>query len=153
MELAILVITSLILIAVITFIGIYLNNERKRKAKREIELTEQKKHFDILSKEFSSAQLKTNQIMNSGLEKFQNESINVKKEVADKFSELKSALKEYTELINTNLTQYSKANSEFKTQYLKDNSEFHKSMEQAEKRIQKELQNLMDEIKSPLDLD
>lgn len=160
MEQPILIIASLTLIGVVTFIFLYLTTEKKKKAARETELSELKElltvvqtkisdtsnqvtgKFEALSKEVRIAQDQANQKINSGFEQLQTENSNVQKDVKEKVGDIKNAFKEYSMKVQETLTKYST-----------DNAEFKKNTEQLKEQMQKELQNILKEIKTPLDLD
>lgn len=163
-----------IIIAALTFAGIivsiflYLTTEKKKKVAREAELTELRgllktevnnlltkvetkiqentnqvtEKFDALAKDVRIAQDQANAKINSGFEQLQSENESIRKEVAEKIADIKTTFKEYTEKVKENLTKYSN-----------DNAEFKKENEQLKEQIQRELQNILKEIKSPLDLD
>jgi len=168
MEQPIIIIAALTLVGVIALIFLYLTTEKKKKAAREAELTELKEllktevnnlltkvqtkmqetanqateKFDALAKDVRTAQDQANQKIISGFEQLQTENTNVRKDVAEKIADIKTAFKDYSEKVKETLNKYSN-----------DNAEFKKSTEQVKEQIQKELQNLLKEIKSPLDLD
>jgi len=168
MEQPILIITAMAFIGVVTLIFLYLKTEKKKKAAREAELAEIKEYlktevnnllskvqtkmqensnqasekFDALAKDVRIAQDQANQKINIGFEQLQAENLIVRKDVADKISDIKTSFKEYSEKIKESLNKYSN-----------DNIEFKKGTEQVKERIQRELQNILKEIKAPLDLD
>jgi len=162
------IIAALTLAGIIAIIFLYLTTEKKKKAAREAELTELREllktevnnlltkvqtkiqentnqateKFDALAKDVRTAQDQANAKINSGFEQLQSENENIRKEVAEKIADIKTAFKDYSEKVKENLTKYSN-----------DNAEFKKENEQLKEQIQKELQNILKEIKSPLDLD
>jgi histidinol dehydrogenase len=168
MDQAIIVIESLTLLGVIIIIFLYLINEKKKIAAREAELIILKEllktesnnlminvqmkvqentikateKFDELAKDVRTAQDQANAKINSGFEHLQTENTSVRKDMADKINEIKNAFRDYSEKVKETLTKYSNENAEFK-----------KGAEQMKEQIKKELQNILKEIKSPLDLD
>jgi hypothetical protein len=118
MEIILIVIESLALIAVVFFIYLYINNEKKNKTERAIEFNEikqlmttvqikihetnyqqqtkmqdlaflQNEKFSVLAKEVKLAQDQANSKINSGFEQLQNENSNIQKDVKEKISEIK----------------------------------------------------------------
>lgn len=168
MEQAIIVIESLTLLGVIIIIFLYLINEKKKIAAREAELSILKEllktesnnlminvqmkmqentikateKFDELAKDVRTAQDQANAKINSGFEHLQTENTSVRKDMVDKINEIKNAFRDYSEKVKETLTKYSNESAEFK-----------KGSEQMKEQIKKELQNILKEIKSPLDLD
>ena len=168
MEQPIIIIAALTLLGVIALIFLYLTTEKKKKAVREAELTELKEllktevnslltkvqtkiqentnqateKFDALAKDVRIAQDQANAKINSGFEQLQNENSNVQKDVRNNIAEIKTAFKDYSEKVKEALRTYSN-----------DNAEYKKDAEQLKTKIQTDLQNILKEIKTPLDLD
>lgn len=160
MEQPILIITAFTLIGVIALIILYLLTEKKKKAARQKELTELKdllitvqtkiqeaakqmtEKFDVLAKDVRIAQDQANQKINTSFEQMQTENTNVRKDVGEKIADIKSSFKDYSEKVKDSLNKYNS-----------DNADFKKSTEQLKEQVQKELQNILKEIKSPLDID
>ena len=156
----ILIIASLTLISIITFLILYFKNEKNN---RQIEqdnlevlksgLTELKNlsintasditnRFNDLRKEVKLSQDQANTKMNSGFENLEEENKKIRKEIADNITKLQSAFKDYAEKADKLLTKYSN-----------DVDENKKETNQLKEQIQQQLQNILKEIKSPLDLD
>lgn len=160
MEPSIIILIAFTLIGVIIFIFLYLTTEKKKRGERAAELNELKQlsanlqnqiqdttnqvneKFDVLAKDVRNAQDQANQKINSGFEKLQIENSNIQKDVSERIADIKTAFKEYSEKVKETLVKYSD-----------DNAEFKKSSEQMKEQIHKELQNILKEIKTPLDLD
>lgn len=160
MEQPILIIVSLTLLGVIAFVFLYLTNEKKKKATRGAELEELKQllatvqnriqetasqlteKFENLAKDVRTAQDQANAKINSGFDQLQTENSNVQKDVRNNIAEIKTAFKDYSENVKEALRTYSN-----------DNADFKKDAEQLRTKIQTDLQNILKEIKTPLDLD
>lgn len=168
MEQAIIIIAAMTLLGVIALIFLYLTTEKKKKAAREAELTELKEllktevnnlltkvqakmqettnleteKFEALAKDVRTAQDQANAKINSIFEQLQSEITTLSKDVGEKIADIKSSFKEYSEKVKDNLNKYSN-----------DNAEFKKGTELLKEQIQRELQNILKEIKSPLELD
>ena len=168
MEQAIVIIAAMTLLGVIALIFLYLTTEKKKKAAREAELTElnellkteinnlltkvqakmqettnqEAEKFEALAKEVRTAQDQANAKINSIFEQLQSENTTLRKDVGEKIADINTAFKDYSEKVKDNLTKYSN-----------DNAEFKKGTEHLKEQIQRELQNILKEIKSPLDLD
>jgi DNA anti-recombination protein RmuC len=164
----ILITAALTLIGLIVLISLYRITERKKKSAREAELVELKEllkaevnniltkvqtrmqestnqttdKFDALAKDVRTAQDQANAKINSGFEQLQSENATVRRDIAEKITEIRIAFKDYSESVKENLNKYSN-----------DNAEFRREAEHLKERIQRELQNILKEIKSPLDLD
>ena len=168
MEQLIIIILSITLISVIGLIVLYTTVEKKKKMAGETTLNELKEllkksvqdnarqiteaveegalditgKFDSLAKDVRTAQDQANQKINSGFEELQSENKAVRRDVDEKIADIKSSFKDYSEKVKVALSKYSE-----------DNAEYKKSTEAIKDQIQKQLQNLLKEIKSPLDLD
>lgn len=157
MEQIIVTIAALTLIGIGSLIYLYLTTEKKKKVEREIQHTELKEllktemqektkltteKFDALAKDVRTAQDQANTKINSGFEQLQTENTTLRKDVSEKIADIKTSFKDYSEKVKETLSKYSE-----------DNLEFKKTTEKTKEQIQKELQNILKEIKSPLDLD
>jgi hypothetical protein len=175
MELPILIIASLTLVCVSVFLFQYLKTEKKKKLARENELSELRsllttvqsrvteaeqglnhqlqdisakatteftQRFETLTSNVRTAQDQANQKINSGFEQLQTENSNIQKDVNQKVNDIKSAFQQYSQQVENILSSYAQSNSEFK-----------RDTEQLKQQIQRELQNILKEIKTPLELD
>jgi len=160
MDILQIIISSLTLIAIGVFMYLYWINEKKNKAERANDINElkqtltalqtkvqdlatlQNEKFQGLAKEVKLAQDQSNSKINSGFEQLQIENTGIQKDVKDKISEIKKAFNEYSQKVQEALTKYSEDNhqSKLEANELKD-------------KMQTELQNILKEIKAPLDLD
>jgi hypothetical protein len=175
MELPILIIASLTLVCVAIFLFLYFKTEKKKKLARENELSELRsllttvqgrvteaeqglkqqlqdisakattefiQRFDTLTSNVRTAQDQANQKINSGFEQLQTENSVIQKDVDQKVNDIKSAFQKYSQQVENILSTYAQSNSEFK-----------RDTEQLKQQIQMELQNILKEIKTPLELD
>lgn len=168
MEESTIIIAATSLFGIIALILLYLITERKKKSARETMLTELtellktevnnlesnlqtkmqedtkqvSEKFELLAKVVRNAQDQSNAKINEGFEKLQFENSSLRKDLVEKIAELKSAFKEYSQNVSENLNKYNN-----------DNLEFKRGTEQLKEQIQRELENILQEIKSPLDLD
>jgi hypothetical protein len=171
MEIILIITASLTLIVLGAFMYLYLKNEKKNKTERANDINEIKQlmttvqtkiqeiayqqqtkmqdlallhneKFEGLAKEVKLAQDQANSKINSGFEQLQSENSNIQKDVKEKISEIKTTFKDYSQKVQEALTKYSEDSHQSKL-------ETNKLKEQ----IQKELKNILTEIKAPLDLD
>lgn len=175
MELPILIISSLTLICVIVFLFLYLKTENKKKIARENELlelrsilttvqgrlseveqslikqlhdismkiiTEFTQCFESLTINVRAAQDQANQKIDSGFEKLQTENSNIQRSVDQKVNDIKTAFQNYLQQVENVLSSYSQSNLELR-----------RDAEQLNQQMQRELQNILKEIKTPLELD
>ena len=160
MDIALIILTSLTLIVIGLFLYLYLTNEKKNKVERTNNINElklaltalqsktqdlailQNEKFEGLAKEVKLTQEQANSKMNSGFEQLQSENLNIQKDVNEKVSEIKTSFKDYSQKIHETITKYSEDShqSKLEANRLKEN-------------MQSELQNILKEIKAPLDLD
>lgn len=157
---AILIITALILVAFLIFLISYFKNE---KVNREIEYdnieslktilselqtfctamkTDMTDSFNELRKEVKISQDKANTKMNSGFITLEEENKEIRKEASAFVNKLQTTFKDYAERVDKLLVKYTN-----------DNIDNQKETNQIKQQIQQELQNILKEIKSPLDLD
>ncbi len=168
MEQLIIILIAATLLFVIALIFIYRTTERKKKAAREAELIELKEllktelknlltavhakmqeatnqateKFDSLAQDVRTAQDNANSKIYSSFEQLQSDNLILRKDVSEKIADVKTTFKDYSEKVKENLTKYSN-----------DNAEFKRGTQQMKEQIQRELQSILKEIKSPLDLD
>ena len=175
MELPILVIALLTFVCVAVFLFLYLKTEKKKKLAIENELSELRsllstvqsrvtvaeqgiydqlhnisakatteftQRFETLTSDVRTAQDQANQKINSGFEQLQTENSNIQKDINLKVIDIKSVLQQYSQQVENILSSYAQSNSDFK-----------RDTEQLKQQIQKELQNILKEIKTPLELD
>lgn len=171
MDIILIIVGSLTLIAVCAFMYLYLKNEKKNKTERANEIYEikqlmtaiqtkiqetdhqqqtkmqalallQNEKFEGLAKEVKLAQDQSNSKINSGFEQLQSENSNIQKDIIEKISEIKTTFEDYSRKVQETLSKYSESSHQSKL-------ETNKIKEQ----IQKELKNILTEIKAPLDLD
>lgn len=155
---------ALTLVGVIFLIFLYLTTEKRKAEERASEIADLKdrlaktqatlqtktqdastqltEEFHSLANDIRLAQNEANQKVNAGFERMHSENTSVRKEVDEKIDEIKAAFKDYSERVNESLSEYSI-----------DNAEFKKGIQKVKEQIQSELQKILTEIKSPLDLD
>ena len=156
----VLILSVLILLTCAVFILLYFKAEKARKQadadNLEIlqnEFAELKKleintasdltdRFDALRKEIKLSQDQANAKMNLGFENLEIENKDIRKEIAANITKLESSFKDYADKADRLLSKYSN-----------DVADTQKDANQLREQIQKELQNILKEIKSPLDLD
>mgnify|MGYP003460928775 CR=1 FL=1 len=156
----VLILSVLILLTSAVFILLYFKTEKARKQadadNLEIlqnEFAEIKKleintasdlsdRFDALRKEIKLSQDQANAKMNLGFENLETENIDIRKEIAANITKLELAFKDYADKADRLLSKYSN-----------DVADTQKEANQLKEQIKKELQNILIEIKSPLDLD
>ena len=88
------------------------------------------------------AQDQANSKINSGFEQLQSENLNIKKDVKENISEIKTTFKDYSQKVQEALIKYSEDNHQSKLEANK-----------LKEKMYSELQNILKEIKAPLDLD
>jgi hypothetical protein len=171
MDIILIIIGSLTLIAVCVFMYFYLKNEKKNQTERANEIYEikqlmttiqtkiqeidhqqqtkmqalallQNEKFEGLAKEVKLAQDQSNSKMNSGFEQLQSENSNIQKDIREKIFEIKTTFEDYSRKVQESLTKYSENSNQSKLETNKIKEE-----------IQKQLKNILTEIKAPLDLD
>lgn len=160
MDIALIIISSFTLIIICVFLYLYLTNEKKNKVERANSINElkqalttlqtksqdlanlQNEKFEVLAKEVKLAQDQANSKINSGFEQLRNENSNIQKDVNEKISDIKAAFKDYSQKTQDALTKFSEDTHQSKL-------EANKLKEQ----MQTELNNILKEIKAPLDLD
>ncbi|MFY7935894.1 MAG: hypothetical protein ACOVOQ_00845 [Flavobacterium sp.] len=160
MDIALIIISSLTLFVIGVFLYLYWTNEKKNKVERVNNINElksaltvlqtktqdlatlQNEKFEGLAKEVKLAQDQANSKINSGFEQLQSENSSIQKDVKEKISEIKTAFKEYSQKVQEALTKYSEDSHESKLEANK-----------LKEKMQSELQNILKEIKAPLDLD
>lgn len=166
----ILIITFFIIESIIIsyFIYIYLKNEKLNKLQREAELqklqtvildkiadnhTQQDnkinditkkilESFEEFSKNVKLSQEQANSKVDLGFEQLQKENINIQNEVNNKIADIKTSFKEYSNNVETTLTKFVDDNKKIKIEASKLKEE-----------MQKDLKEILMEIKAPLDLD
>ena len=160
MDIALIIIPSLTLIVIGVFLYLYWTNEKKNKVERANNINELKKaltalqtkiqdlatlqneKFEGLTKEVKLAQDQANSKINSGFEQLQSENSSIQKDVKEKISDIKTTFKDYSQKVQEALTKYSEDSHQSKLEANK-----------LKEKIQSELQNILKEIKAPLDLD
>jgi DNA anti-recombination protein RmuC len=175
MDLPILITTSLTLICAAVILFLYIKTEKKNRLARENELSELRsllnavqsrvseaenvlnqqlkeisakatneftQRFETLTSNVRTAQDQANQKINSGFEQLQTENSNIQKFINHKVNEINSDFKQYAQQVEKVLSSYAQSNSEFK-----------RDTEQLKQQIKGELQNILKEIKTPLELD
>ncbi len=160
MDIALIIISSFILIVVSFFLYLYKTNEKKNKADRETDLIDltrlltdtetkiqetankQNEKFEELRKEIKLAQDQANSKINNGFEQLQSENINIQKDVKEKVSDIKTTFKDYSQKVQEALTKYSEDSHQSKLE-----------ANRLKEQMQIELKNILTEIKAPLDLD
>ena len=160
MDIALIIISSLILIVVSFFLYFYKTNEKKNKADREIDLIDlkrllrdtetkiqetankQNEKFEELRKEIKLAQDQANSKINNGFEQLQSENINIQKDVKEKVSDIMTTFKDYSQKVQEALIKYSEDSHQSKLE-----------ANRLKEQMQIELKNILTEIKAPLDLD
>jgi len=157
---AIIFITSLTLAAILTFSVLYFKTEKTNRltlhdnieSLKEI-LTELKSlsintasdisgRLNELRKEVKLAQDQANAKMNSGFAKMEEENKEIRKETSSYISTIQTTFKDYADRVDKLLAHYAN-----------DTLENQRETNQLKQQIQQELQNILKEIKSPLDLD
>lgn len=164
----ILLFTVLTFVGFIAFVVLYLTNERKVRKVRETQQAElkellkyevnalmtnlqtkldedlslSKEMFDALAKEILTTLIQASAENNSYFVKINAEYTAIKKDIEVGFDENRTAFKAYAEKVRENLIKYSS-----------DNAEFKKRNDELKEHIQRELHNILREIKAPLDLD
>jgi len=142
MDIAIIITASLTLIAVGVFMYLYLKNEKQNKTDRANDLNELKEQLTVLQtkiSETSSHQNEKFEILGKEIKTAQDEA---NSKVNNNFEQLQAAFKDYSLKVQEALTKYSEEHIELK-----------KATNQIKEQIQKELKNILTEIKAPLDLD
>jgi hypothetical protein len=164
MEITLIIISALSLITIIAFFYFYSKNEKKNKVERVNDLKEittkieettrrqlakiteianqQNEKYGELSKDVKTFQEQANTKINSGFEQLQNENSNIQKDVKEKVADIKSSFKDYSQKVQEILTKYS--------------DDLHQSKldsNRLKEEMQTEINNLLKEIKAPLDLD
>lgn len=160
MNIALIIISSLTLIILGVFLYLYWTNEKKNKVERASNINElkqaltalqtktqdaatlQNEKFEGLAREVKLAQDQANSKINSGFEQLQSENLNIQKDVNENISEIKTTFKDYSQKVQEALTKYSEDNHQSKLEANKLKEKMHS-----------ELQNILKEIKAPLDLD
>lgn len=160
MNIALIIISSLTLIILSVFLYLYWTNEKKNKVERASNINElkqaltalqtktqdaatlQNEKFEGLAREVKLAQDQANSKINSGFEQLQSENLNIKKDVKENISEIKTTFKDYSQKVQEALTKYSEDNHQSKLEANK-----------LKEKMYSELQNILKEIKAPLDLD
>lgn len=166
----ILIITFFIIESIIIsyFIYIYLKNEKLNKLQREAELQKLQtvildkiadnhtqldnkinditkkivESFEELSKNVKLSQEQANSKVDLGFEQLQKENINIQNDVNNKIADIKTSFKEYSNSVETTLTKFVDDNKKIKIEASKLKEE-----------MQKDLKEILMEIKAPLDLD
>lgn len=166
----ILIITFFIIESIIIsyFIYIYLKNEKLNKLQREAELQKLQtvildkiadshtqldnkinditkkilESFEELSKNVKLSQEQANSKVDLGFEQLQKENINIQNDVNNKIADIKTSFKEYSNNVETTMTQFVDDNKKIKIESSKLKEE-----------MQKDLKEILMEIKAPLDLD
>lgn len=160
MNIALIIISSLTLIILSVFLYLYWTNEKKNKVERASNINElkqaltalqtktqdaatlQNEKFEGLAREVKLAQDQANSKINSGFEQLQSENLNIQKDVKENISEIKTTFKDYSQKVQEALTKYSEDNHQSKLEANK-----------LKEKMYSELQNILKEIKAPLDLD
>jgi uncharacterized protein YoxC len=160
MDISLIIIPSLTLIVIGVFLYLYLSNEKKNKLERVNDINELKKaltalqaktqdlatlqneKFEGLAKVVKLAQDQANSKINSGFEQLQSENSSIQKDVKEKISDIKTTFKDYSQKVQEALTKYSEDSHQSKLEANK-----------LKEKMQSELQNILKEIKAPLDLD
>lgn len=160
MNIALIIISSLTLIILSVFLYLYWTNEKKNKVERASNINElkqaltalqtktqdaatlQNEKFEGLAREVKLAQDQANSKINSGFEQLQSENLNIQKDVNENISEIKTTFKDYSQKVQEALTKYSEDNHQSKLEANK-----------LKEKMYSELQNILKEIKAPLDLD
>jgi hypothetical protein len=164
MDIAIIITASLTLIAVGAFMYLYLKNEKKNKTDRANDLNELKEQLTVLQNKISETSSHHNEKIEAiGRElKASQDEVNLK--ISEKLEilgrEIKTAQDEANsknsnnfEQLQTAFKDYSLKVQEALTKYSDEHIELKKSTNQIKEQIQKELKNILTEIKAPLDLD
>lgn len=164
MDIAIIITASLTLIAVGAFMYLYLKNEKKNKTDRANDLNELKEQLTVLQNKISETSSHHNEKIEAiGRElKASQDEVNLK--ISEKLQilgrEIKTAQDEANsknsnnfEQLQTAFKDYSLKVQEALTKYSDEHIELKKSTNQIKEQIQKELKNILTEIKAPLDLD
>jgi hypothetical protein len=166
----ILIITFFIIESILIsyFIYIYLKNEKFNKLQREAELQKLQtvildkiaenhtqldnkinditkkilESFEELSKNVKLSQEQANSKVDLGFEQLQKENINIQNDVNYKIADIKTSFKEYSNSVETTLTKFIDDNKKIKIEASKLKEE-----------MQKDLKEILMEIKAPLDLD
>ncbi|MCB0540570.1 MAG: hypothetical protein KDE33_23845 [Bacteroidetes bacterium] len=160
MNIALIIISSLTLIILSVFLYLYWTNEKKNKVERASNINElkqaltalqtktqdaatlQNEKFEGLAREVKLAQDQANSKINSGFEQLQSENLNIQKDVKENISEIKTTFKDYSQKVQEALIKYSEDNHQSKLEANK-----------LKEKMYSELQNILKEIKAPLDLD
>ena len=166
----ILIITFFIIESIIIsyFIHIYLKNEKLNKLQRELELQKLQtvildkiadnhtqldnkinditekilESFEELSKNVRLSQEQANSKVDLGFDQLQKENINIQNDVNNKIADIKTSFKEYSNSLETTITKFVDDNKKIKIEASKLKEE-----------MQKDLKEILMEIKAPLDLD
>jgi len=160
MEIVLIINSSLTLILVCVFLYLFWTNNKKNKVENKKNIEELKyaltalqtktqelttlqiEKFDGLAKIVKLAQDEANAKINSGFEHLQSENSNIQKDIKEKISEIKTAFKDYSQKVQETLTKYSEDSHQSKLE-----------ANMLKEKMQYELQNILNEIKAPLDLD
>lgn len=142
MDIALIIISSVTLIVIGFFLYLYWTNEKKNKAERANDINELKELLTALQNKIQETSSKQN-------EKFEALAKNIMKA----HDEANSKINNNFELLQTAFKDYSQKVQEALTKYSDENIESKKATNQIKDQIQKELKNILTEIKAPLDLD
>jgi len=164
MDVSILLICSAIFIIVCVFFFFHLKNEKKKSqhlnsqfefleknmqdiavlllSKSEELSNKQGLKFEDLSKEIRIAQDQSNSKINNGFERLQSENIQIQSGINEKVSDIKKSFTEYMQKVEEILNKYNIDTNQtsLETNRIKED-------------INSSLQNILREIKAPLDLD
>lgn len=142
MVIALIIITSLTLIAVGAFMYLNLENEKKNKIERANDLNVLKEQLTVLQNKISETISHQNEKFDFLGKEFKTLQNEANSNINNNFEQLQTAFRDYSLKVQEALTKYSE-----------DNIELKNSTNQIKEQIQKELKNILIEIKAPLDLD
>jgi hypothetical protein len=156
MENIIIYLVSATLLVILTFLFLYFKNEKANKQTQETiknfleefkrllinTASDLSNRFEEQRKEVKISQDQTNSKMNSGFEELERDNKEIRKEASNYVSKLQQTFKDYADRVDKLLMKYSE-----------DNLNSQKETNQLKLQIQQELQNLLKEIKAPLDLE
>ncbi len=142
MDIVLIITSSLTLIAVGVFMYLYMTNEKKNKADRANDLNELKELFTVVQNKIQETSSQQNEKFETVWKEIKTAQDDANSKINNNFEQLQTAFKEYSLKVQESLTKYSEENIELK-----------KVTNQIKEQIQKELKNILIEIKAPLDLD